>query len=204
MYGVSTATGSAIDSNDIVGMTEEPDPTTGLPSSAYATTVTVDAGGDVMISTDPNGTTHTYTYDVLGQETLDTATTLGNNINSSVTAIGTTYTTEGDPALITSYGPSGDIVNQVEFVYNGLDQLTQEYESVSGAVNTATTPGEEKVAGLFFLRTLLLSRTTAGPKRALQSQLPPRIRCPRCLTKWTDKPRSPRLCGRCVFGRWLD
>jgi hypothetical protein len=28
----------------------------------------------------------------------------------------------------------------VEFVYNGLEQLTQEFESVSGPVNTATTP----------------------------------------------------------------
>src|SRR5207249_5149672 len=34
----------------------------------------------------------------------------------------------------------GNIVNQVKRVYNGLGQLTAEYQSHGGAVNTATTP----------------------------------------------------------------
>ena len=32
------------------------------------------------------------------------------------------------------------VVNQVEDVYNGLGQLTTEYQATSGAVNTSTTP----------------------------------------------------------------
>src|SRR5713226_1736390 len=52
------------------------------------------------------------------------------------------YNALGDPYLVTSYNAAsgGSIVNQVQQVYNGLDQLIQEYQSHSGAVNTSTTP----------------------------------------------------------------
>ena len=141
-YGVSTSgtPDSTINSNDIVGTTEEPNPSTGQPSTSLETTVTVNNLGETLTSTDPNGTTHTYTYDVLGQETADTVTTLGTGVDGSVMKIGTSYTTLGAPYLITSYNSSGGVVNQVEDVYNGLDQLTYQYQSTSGAVNTSTTP----------------------------------------------------------------
>ena len=56
--------------------------------------------------------------------------------------IDTAYDTQGNAYLTTSYNAAsgGSIVNQVEDVYNGLDQLTGEYQAVSGAVNTSTTP----------------------------------------------------------------
>jgi YD repeat-containing protein len=140
LYGVTTDTGSTIDSNDVVGETEQPNPSTGQPDSAIATTVSVDALGDTLTSTDPNGTTHTYTYDVLGQETEDDVTTLGSGVDGTVRAITTTYTTLRDPELITSLNSSGGVVNQVENMYDGLDDLIQQYQSVSGAVNTSSTP----------------------------------------------------------------
>jgi uncharacterized protein RhaS with RHS repeats len=68
---VTTGTGSTIDSNDGMSVTEQPNPSTGLPDSLIETTTTVDGLGQTITSTDPNGTTHTYTYDVLGQETAD-------------------------------------------------------------------------------------------------------------------------------------
>jgi hypothetical protein len=48
----------------------------------------------------------------------------------------------GRPYLYTSYDAAsgGNIVNQVQQVYNGLGQLITEYQSSSGAVNTSTTP----------------------------------------------------------------
>jgi YD repeat-containing protein len=81
-YGVSTTANtsgnsSAIDSNDIVGMVEEPDPFTGAPSTTYTYIYTVDALGETETGTDPNGTTHQYTYDVLGRETADSVTNFG-------------------------------------------------------------------------------------------------------------------------------
>ena len=42
--------------------------------------------------------------------------------------------------LTTSYNSSGDIVNQVMDLYNGFGQLTQEFQSASGAVDMTTTP----------------------------------------------------------------
>ncbi len=62
VFGVSAGSGSAITSNDIVGATEYPDPITGAASSSQKDVVTVDAQGQVLTSTDRNGTTHTYSY----------------------------------------------------------------------------------------------------------------------------------------------
>src|SRR5438128_5711644 len=52
------------------------------------------------------------------------------------------YDTGGRPYLFTSYDAAtgGNIVNQVQRAYNGLEQLTAEYQSHSGPVNTSTTP----------------------------------------------------------------
>ena len=46
------------------------------------------------------------------------------------------------PYLLTNYDSAsgGSIVNQVQRTFNGLGQLTTEYQSHSGAVNTSTTP----------------------------------------------------------------
>ena len=134
--------GSTIDSNDVVGVTEQPNPSTGLPDSSIETTVTVDALGDTLTSTDPNGNIHTYTYDVLGRMTSDAVTTLGSGVDGSVRRIQYAYDGQGNQYLVTSYNAasSGSIVNQVENLYNGLGQLIQQYQAVGGAVNTETTP----------------------------------------------------------------
>jgi len=60
----------------------------------------------------------------------------------SVLRIQTAYNALGDAYLITTYNAAsgGSIVNQVEDIYNGLNQLIQEYQSHSGAVVTGTTP----------------------------------------------------------------
>ena len=89
VFGVTTSSGSAIDSNDIVGATEYPDPTTGDASSSSEVTVTVDAQGQTLTMTDRNGTTHTYSYDSLGRQIADTITTLGSGVDGSVMKITT-------------------------------------------------------------------------------------------------------------------
>jgi len=142
VYGVTTGTGSGINSNDIVSATEYPDPTTGAPSTSQEETTTVDALGETLTATDRNGSVHTLTYDVLGRVVSDAVTTLGTGVDGSVRRIDTAYDSQGNAYLITSYNATsgGSIVNQVERVYNGLGQLTAEYQSHSGAVNTSTTP----------------------------------------------------------------
>ncbi|WP_161968070.1 RHS repeat domain-containing protein [Fimbriiglobus ruber] len=141
VYGATTAGGSGVNSNDLLVTTEWPDPTTGAPSTSQEDTQTVNALGQVLTSTDRNGSTHTLTYDVLGRVTSDAVTTLGSGVDGSVRRIATAYDTQGNAYLTTSYNAAsgGSVVNQVEDVYNGLDQLTGEYQAVGGVNNSRMT-----------------------------------------------------------------
>jgi RHS repeat-associated protein len=136
VYGVTTASGSAIVSNDIVGATEWPDPATGAASSSQKDVVTVNALGETVTSTDCNGTTHTLTYDVVGRVTSDAVTTLGSGVDGAVRRIETAYDGQGNPYLVTSYDAAtgGNVVNQVQQDFNGLGQLTSDWQEHAGAV----------------------------------------------------------------------
>jgi RHS repeat-associated protein len=142
LLGVTTSAGSDVNSNDFASATQLPDPTTGQPSSSQQENYTVNALGETKTVTDRNGNVHTLTYDVLGRQTSDTVTTLGSAVDGSVRRIDTAYDTQGNPYLFTSYADTAGttIVNQVQDSFNGLGQLTNEYQSHSGAVNTSTTP----------------------------------------------------------------
>jgi RHS repeat-associated protein len=141
-YGVSTGGGDSLNSNDILKSVQWPDPTTGNPSTSSQETYSVNALGEARTYTDRNGTTHSLTYDVLGRVTADAVTALGSGVDGSVRRIETAYDAEGNPYLFTSYdaASAGNIVNQVQDVFNGLGQLTVQYQSHSGAVDTVNTP----------------------------------------------------------------
>jgi RHS repeat-associated protein len=140
VYGVGTSGGLV--SNDLVAAVEYPDPSIGSPSSGSEDTYTYNQLGQVLTFTDRNGTVHTYTYDVLGRKTADAITTLGTGVDGAVRRIETAYDGQGNPYLVTSYDAAsgGSVVNQVQRAYNGLGQLTQEWQATSGTVNTSTTP----------------------------------------------------------------
>jgi hypothetical protein len=114
------------------------------PAVAVATqqvTYTVNALGDNKTLTDRNGSVHTFTFDVLGRQISDTVTTLGNGVDGGVRRIDTAFDSADRPYLFTSYSDTAGstIVNQVQDVFNGLGQLTTEYQAHSGAVSTGTT-----------------------------------------------------------------
>jgi RHS repeat-associated protein len=141
-YGVSTSGSnpSDINDNDLLASVTQP---TVSGIATETTSYTYDAAGDVLTMTYPNGVVHTYAYDVLDRQVADAVTTLPSGVDSTVQLLTTAYDSLGNPYLRTSYsGPTtgSTIVNQVEDLYNGLDQLIGEYQSVSGAVNTSTTP----------------------------------------------------------------
>jgi len=142
LYGVTLAGGSAVESNDAVGATRWPDPTTGAASSGQQELTTVNALGQVVTMTDRNGSVHTLSYDMLGRVVFDSVTTLGSDVDGAVRLIETRYDEQGNAYRVTSYdGPTGgNIVNDVLRQFNGLGQLTVEYQSHQYAVNTATTP----------------------------------------------------------------
>ena len=142
-YIYGTGSSSGVFSNDLLAKVEYPDATTGAASTSSSDDVsdTYDALGEATRMTDQNGSTHAYGRDVLGRETLDSVTTLGSGVDGSVRAIGTNYNTQGLPFQETSYSDAAatTAVTQDQDVYNGLGQLTGEYQSHSGAVNTSTT-----------------------------------------------------------------
>jgi RHS repeat-associated protein len=144
VYGVTTAGGSGVNSNDLLAKLEYPDPTTGNPSTSASNqeAYQYNAVGDPTTFTDPNGTVHSYSYDVLGRQTADAATTLGTGVDGAVRRLTTAYDTGDRPYLDTSYNAAvgGSIVNQVQDAYNGFGQLTGEYQEHTGAVNTTTSP----------------------------------------------------------------
>ena len=139
---MTTSGGSGVNSNDLLATTEYPDPSSGNPSTSSEETYTSNALGQTLTYSDRDGNVHSYSYDVLGRQTSDAVTTLGSGVDGAVRRIDTAYDTQGNAYLTTSYDSAsgGSIVNQVEDVYNGLGQLTGEYQSVSGTVNTSTTP----------------------------------------------------------------
>ncbi len=63
-------------------------------------------------------------------------------MDGSVRRIETAYDSQGNAYLITSYdaASSGNIVNQVQREFNGLGQMTKEWQARGGAVNTSTSP----------------------------------------------------------------
>jgi RHS repeat-associated protein len=142
VYGVSITAGSNISSNDLVSAIQYPDKTTGNPSSSQQESFTVNALGQNLTYADRNGNVHSYSYDVLGRITTDAVTTLGSGVDGTIRRIETAYDTGDRPYLFTSYNAAsgGSIVNQVQDAYNGLGQLTEQWQSHSGAVNTSTSP----------------------------------------------------------------
>jgi RHS repeat-associated protein len=91
---------------------------------------------------DQNGSVHEYEHDLLGRQTADKVTTLGDGVDGAVRRIGTTYEVRGMVEKVTSYSDAAGTapVNEVQNVYNSFGQLKEQYQEHSGAVNTSTTP----------------------------------------------------------------
>jgi YD repeat-containing protein len=142
IYATSATVGGTFYSNDVLSETRHPDKSTGSASSSEKETIGQNTLGELVTATDRNGTVHNYAYNVLGRLTSDKATTLGTGIDGAVRRLETTYDTLGQPLSLTSYDATsgGNVVNQVVRSYNGLSQVTAEYQSHSGAVNTSTMP----------------------------------------------------------------
>jgi RHS repeat-associated protein len=93
---------------------------------------------------DQNGTVRNFDYDKLGRLTNDLVTTLGTGVDATVQQIAYGYETRGLLQNVTSYNSStpnsGTVINDVLLQYNTYQQLQNDYQSHSGAVNTGTTP----------------------------------------------------------------
>jgi YD repeat-containing protein len=102
VYGVSQTTGSGIDSNDIAQAVRYPNPNTGIASANEQDVTTINALGEARTFTDRNGTTHTYSRDILGRTIADAITTLGQDVDRAVMRLETTYQPQGQRAYSTT------------------------------------------------------------------------------------------------------
>jgi len=143
-YGVTTGGGSDINSNDLLLKEKFPDKSSGDPSSSSSdqTSYKYNAFGQRIEMTDRNGNVHAYLYDVVGRPSADAVTTLGSGVDGTVRRLETAYDTAGRAYLFTSYdkSSSGSVVNQVQRTFNGLGQMTAEYQEQTGSVNVSTSP----------------------------------------------------------------
>jgi hypothetical protein len=134
VYGVGSAYGSNVESNEILRLIKYPDKSSGDPSTAAADqeSFKYNALGDVKELTDRNATTRQIVYDTLGRVTTDKVTALGLGVHDAVLRLDTAYDSGGRPFRFTSCRlatncTGGDLVNQVEAAFNGLEQLATEF-----------------------------------------------------------------------------
>jgi RHS repeat-associated protein len=146
VYGVSAASSfhvippSTLYSNDLLAEVVYPPGGSGKQPQAEFESYGYDALGERTGLSDRNHTVHQYAFDVVGRPVTDTVTALAKGVDGAVRRLESAYDTGGRPYLFTSYSAptGGSVVNQVEDLYNGLGQLTAEYQAHSGAVNGST------------------------------------------------------------------
>jgi YD repeat-containing protein len=100
-----------------------------------------DALGEVIQHLDGNNNLHVYSYDAAGRLTSDYVKSFGTNVDKAVAKLLYSYNALGQLTVATSQDQNYAIVNQVSNVYNGLGQLSIQYQAVNGSV----TPGTYKV-----------------------------------------------------------
>ena len=142
LYGTTSTSG--VYSNDLLAKVEYPDPSTGAASTSSANdeSFTYNALGQRTSYTDRNGTTHAYTYGVLGRLTADDISAFGSGVSTQTYGLAYSFNSVGLPFQQTSYSNSGlsTVENQVEDVYNGYGQLITQYQADTGAVSIGSTP----------------------------------------------------------------
>jgi len=104
-----------------------------------------DRMGRTTGTTDQRGVVHAYTFDSAGRLSADTVTSLGSSgiVDGTVRRIDTDYDSIGRVQAVTAYddtdGEANDIVNEVEYAYDGWGNLAQEWQEHDGAVDTQST-----------------------------------------------------------------
>ncbi|HZL35880.1 MAG TPA: RHS repeat-associated core domain-containing protein, partial [Tepidisphaeraceae bacterium] len=142
IYATSPSNGSKLSSNDLLSTIEYPDPTTGAPSTASTNQVTdvYDIQGEVYDSVMFYYNGDGFRYDVLDQLTRSTIVPEGRG---DVTVRNLTYTFNPQGLLYQATTnqafSGGDPLNQVQDEYNGLGELTTQYQELNGVVNTSTS-----------------------------------------------------------------
>ena len=140
IYG-TTLNNSGVASNELLRTLIYPDDTTTSPDRMV---MAYNRLGELKNKKDQMGSVHAMDYDLLGRLLNDGITTLGSGVDGAVLRVSYTYEVRGMVENVTSYNNatvgSGIVVNDVLNVYNYFSQLSELYQSHSGAANTGS-PG---------------------------------------------------------------
>ena len=140
IYG-TTLNNSDVASNELLRTLIYPDDTTASPDRQV---MAYNRQGELKGKKDQMGSVHTIDYDLLGRLLNDRITTLGTGVDGAVLRVSYTYEVRGMVENVTSYNNatvgSGIVVNDVLNVYNYFSQLSELYQSHSGAASTSS-PG---------------------------------------------------------------
>ncbi len=136
IYG-TTLSDSDVASNDLLRQKIYPDDV----STAFdRDTFAYNRLGQMKQFTAPNGTVHSYLYDVLGRVQHDCVSTLGTGVNGAVRRISQSFEPRGMVSGIGSYDNptvgSGAVLNEVLLEYNAFGQLSKDRQSNSGYAGT--------------------------------------------------------------------
>jgi len=89
---------------------------------------------------------------VFRERTADRITTVGTGIDNAILRISTSFEVRGLVQNLTSFNNatvgSGSIVNDVQFAYNGFQQLLTDYVGVRGPESTSSRKARK--TGTFF------------------------------------------------------
>ncbi len=152
LYGVSPSSGSAISSNDLLGMLFYSDsdrkvthlgPITDPQPIRFA----YNSQAEIVSMRDANETEHAYTRDALGRVTLDRAMVAASmpnfQIDGTVNAMSSEFDALGRVNVArsyTNYGAASQAVrNAIGFTYNDLSQITAIAQKHDGDI-TASSP----------------------------------------------------------------
>ena len=139
VYG-TTLTDSDVARNDLLRAKEFPDKGTATDRVEYK----YNRLGEIKEIKDQAGTVRTLDYDKVGRLLHDRVTTLATGVDGTVRRISRSYEVRGLLEKLTSWDNAtvgtGSVVNEVQNTYNGFGQLSIQYQALTGAVNTGTSP----------------------------------------------------------------
>ena len=103
--------------------------------------MTYHADGSLATRKDRNGSVREFGYDDAGRPLADAVTTLASGVDGAVRRLSTSYDDAGRPYHFTSYDAAsgGNVFNQVQRTFDGVGNVTAEYQEHFGAVNTGTS-----------------------------------------------------------------
>jgi RHS repeat-associated protein len=128
-YGVTTAGGSALNSNLLVRTKTYPDSAGGSDVVTY----TYNRPGQVTTTKDQSGLVHSFSFDATGRQIADEVTSWGSStVDQTIKRLTKGYDARGLVAAARSFGTSATPVNSVTFQHNGWRQLIEETQSHEG------------------------------------------------------------------------